>query len=191
MSDQAVIVLAAGRGTRMGTPKALMSVNNQPWWRLQTRRLSRVGMRQVWVVSDEVRAAMGEPSDATLVNGDPKAPMFSSILAGVRALVDAPPTGVFILPVDVPAPSESVWSALAGHGSEATAPVFESRRGHPVWLSWTFVADHVLPADPDARLDALVDGHLSEVAVTDPDVAANLNTPADLQAWIARAPDRI
>lgn len=191
MNDQAAIVLAAGRGTRMGTPKALMSVAGRPWWRTQTQRLTDIGVPQVWVVSDEVRASMDESIDALLVGGDSTAPMFSSILAGARALAEAPPRGVFVLPVDVPAPRPDVWTMLASAGHDAAAPTFESRRGHPVWLSWAFVESRVLRADPSARLDALVAGCIHEIAVADPDTTANLNTPDDLQSWSDRSLDRI
>ena len=49
-----VLVLAAGRGRRMGGPKALMMVEGEPWWMRQRRRIAEVGIPMTWVVSPQV-----------------------------------------------------------------------------------------------------------------------------------------
>jgi hypothetical protein len=55
--------------------------------------------------------------------------------------------------------------------------------GHPIWLSWAFVEREVLPAAPEARLDALIGQRTSYVQVDDASVAMNLNTPEEVRAW--------
>lgn len=188
-----VIVLAAGRGTRMGGPKALMDVGGRPWWQWQMERLGAAGLESVWVVSEEVLAAMeeGGPEAEWFAMGDPDEPMFDSIVTGVSALEGEPDVrGVFILPVDVPAPAPAVWQALAADASVGV-PTFESRHGHPLYLSWSWIEEHVLPVRAHTesyRLDAMIRDTLREVPVTDPDVVTNLNTLADVEAWLARRP---
>ena len=59
-----MIMLAAGRGTRMGSPKALMSVGGRAWWREQQERLTELRIASLWVVSEQVRRAMGGESGA-------------------------------------------------------------------------------------------------------------------------------
>ena len=186
-----VIVLAAGRGSRMGGPKALMDVGGRPWWQWQMERLDAAGLESVWVVSEEVRAAM-EESDADaewLAMGDPDEPMFDSIVAGVSALEDLGDVrGVFILPVDVPAPASRVWQALAA-AEPVAAPTFNARRGHPLYLTWSWVEAHVFPVRAQAdrrRLDEMIRGHVRDVPVDDPDVVTNLNRPEELAQWAAR-----
>ena len=52
-----VVVLAAGRGTRMGGPKALMEVRGRVWWRWQREWLApaeAAGATVVWLVSPVV-----------------------------------------------------------------------------------------------------------------------------------------
>lgn len=188
------IVLAAGRGTRMGVPKALMPVRGEPWWRVQARRLVRAGVPALWVVSPDVDAAMRrEPvAPGRRVLADPSLPMFASVLAGWRvAAAQSPPLShVFMLPVDVPAPREAgVYGALSGAGHVAI-PTFDGVRGHPVCLPWAWVAgalaDQVaLAADPHTlRLDELMHGGRPPtwVRVDEACVTLNINTPSDLPA---------
>ena len=109
--------------------------------------------------------------------------MFESVVAGVVALASRPPAGVFILPVDVPAPSRATLAALAGAGAVGV-PRHAGARGHPVRLSWGWVREHLLDGDPrPRRLDRLIEGVAVPVDVEDSRVLVNLNTPADLEAW--------
>lgn len=189
---RAVIVLAAGRGRRMGGPKALMTVDGEPWWRVQARRLRDAGCTPIWVVSPEVRAAIAGAPDGprALVEANPDAPMFDSLRAGVGHLGPRTPERLFVLPVDVPAPGRATWDTLATARSDGVAvPVHAGRRGHPICLAQAWV-DRVLrpafaaPPGPSVRLDGLAAPARTEVPVSDPAVVANLNTPADLATWL-------
>jgi nicotine blue oxidoreductase len=199
-----VLVLAAGLGRRMGGPKALMQVGGRPWWRVQAERLGAVGLPCTWVVNRQVEREFvgtageggeggekGEPASIVLADGH--RPMIDSILAGVRVLGDAAPAprGVFVLPVDVPVPSRAVFDALArgggGRGGAApTVPAHGGARGHPVYLPWAWVERSLL-AGPvaigglDWRLDAMIAPDARILAVDDPRVAMNINTPDDLE----------
>lgn len=192
------LILAAGRGTRLGGPKALLTINHQPWWRIQSHRLAATKVPVTWIVSDLVRAALAEHQDAPthLVRADSAAPMFASILAGLRVLAESPPQGVFILPVDAPAPEPSVWHALAAAATDAspvTIPTFQSKTGHPAFLRWSWVertlfraVDSTAPQDLAAlRLDTLIAPVAQAIPVSDPSVAVNLNTPDDLSAYLS------
>lgn len=189
-----VIVLAAGRGLRMGAPKALMMVRGEPWWRTQSRRLAQAGVHALWVVSPEVEGSMRDKPDAPVrrVISDPLAPMFASVLAGLRAAaaVSPPPAAVFVLPLDVPAPrGPDVYASLASSGCVAL-PAHAGIHGHPVCLPWSWVqatlnGSVARAAQPHAlRLDELISAGAPPaiVAVNDPCVTLNINTPADLHA---------
>jgi CTP:molybdopterin cytidylyltransferase MocA len=193
-TDQVAIVLAAGRGTRMGTPKALMAVNGEAWWARQSQRLARAGMPSLWVVSPEVRQAITSagPPGFRVVEGDPASPQFESFLVAVRALEaeeGGPPQGVYVLPVDVPAPPRRVWQELCETG-QVTVPTFQDVHGHPLYLPWEWIAE-VLKAMPDheraghLRLDTLIAPVARYLNVHEPSVAANLNTPEDVARWLA------
>lgn len=184
-----ILVLAAGRGRRMGGPKALMEVMGRPWWRWQRQRLSPVGLPEVWVVSPEVREGIARESSSTampplLIEASPDQPMFASLLAGLDAPRVRDGSGVFVLPVDVPAPRPPVWAALAKTDRPA-APRWRGCGGHPLFLPHAWVNDHLPPmTDPAGRLDRLVAPDLLPVDVDDPSVRFNFNTPADVQSWL-------
>lgn len=178
-----VIVLAAGRGVRAGGPKALHVVNGRPWWEIQRERLERVGLPVVWVVSERVRQGMGESVPERMVIADESAPMFESVLAGVRDVGRrAGASSVFVLPVDVPVPRARVFHRLTESSSPAI-PTHSGVHGHPVFIPWRFVEGHVLRAGASDRLDRLIESVRAEVDVDDPSVVTNLNTSEDFQRW--------
>ena len=181
-------MLAAGRGTRMGGPKALMRVGVQPWWRRQFDAIAALGFDQLWAISPRVRTELGESDPLPrVVEADENAPMFASVWSGLRGLLERPPTGVFVLPVDVPVASPGVWDALGARDVPAV-PVCGGRGGHPVWLPWAWIEIRVDLGryDPDARLDELTRDGRTEVAVEDEAVVTNLNTPEDVGRWLGR-----
>ena len=185
------IVLAAGRGTRMGGPKALTATPAGVWWRVQAMRLREAEVDVIWVVSETVKVAMEREKDAPerLVVSDPQMPMFASVVAGLRAVGAGLGRGVFVLPVDTPAPGPVVWGALAaGAGHAGAVPVFEGRRGHPVYLTRGFVGQVLRRCDAESdaitrlRLDEMLARGVSEVPVGDRTVAINLNTRDDVRS---------
>lgn len=201
--DCDVLVLAAGRGTRMGCPKAAMEVAGRPWCQHQIERLERVGVPALWVISSEAmglciaRRGRGR-APQRIMTGDPGAPMFASLLAGISIVWQGQGRhasgGVFVLPVDVPAPSPKVWRSLA-ESACVSAPQYQGKRGHPVFLPWPWVECLVLdgpgrwqrmglPGEP--RLNALIENEVRLVDVDDSDVIVNLNTPEDVASWLAQ-----
>jgi len=184
-----IIMLAAGSGSRMGGPKALMRVNGMPWWCWQHDRLSMLKAPATWVVSQPVHDEL-ERAGAPLkmvINPKADAPMLSSVLVGIRALAADPPGGVFILPVDVPAPDAQVWDCLDARQMPAI-PWCQGKSGHPVYLPWRWVQAMLLPLEShgDARLDSLLESDSIVVETDDADVLVNLNSPSDVQAWTDR-----
>jgi CTP:molybdopterin cytidylyltransferase MocA len=179
----------------MGVPKALMPTGAGAWWKVQAARLDGMGLGATWVVSDQVRDAIAADSGppARMVVASSSAPMFASVLLGLRSLLPEPPEGVFILPVDTPAPAAGVWRALAATRAVA-APHFEGRGGHPVYLPWTWVAamlDGPAAQAPDPaalRLDELIAAEARAVPVSDAAVVRNLNTVDDLRSYLADLP---
>lgn len=190
-------MLAAGRGTRMGGPKAAMRVGDRPWCQVQCERLEKTGILATWVVSNESLAALKSvPGAACMIArtvlADSSRPMFESLVAGVAAvrpqLGSLPPGGLFVLPVDVPAAGPGVWQTLAV-SRHVAVPAYRGATGHPVFLPWPWADQHLRVPDSsrDAappRLDHLMAPDRIVVDVDDPDVAVNLNTAEDIAAWL-------
>ena len=113
----------------------------------------------------------------------------SSLQAGWRALGPRP---VLLWPVDVPLVRASTLTALLNPPqAPICVPSYERRRGHPVILDAS-LRDPVLALDPDAPLRDLVRAHAARgqvhhVAVDDPAVRWDLNTPEDHARYVAQA----
>jgi CTP:molybdopterin cytidylyltransferase MocA len=190
-----VVVLAAGRSSRMGEPKGLVAFEGRPW--LLTQLAALEGRRVVLVLAqDGPRYHEAIPGLAQRVdvvaNPEPERGPFSSLQVGLERAGQRAPRDdgnpVFVLPIDVPAPSATVWTALeealssGGHELDAAVPVFDGRGGHPVLLAPHFQARLLGrdPASPEARLDAMLrSAHARHVPVADPRVRLNLNAPED------------
>jgi len=186
------LILAAGKGSRMGTPKALMNSGKEPWWQTQLSRLHDARIDSIWVLSPEVHTIIGAGSLApsNIVLSDSARPMFASICAGIDSLRARPPRGIYILPIDVPASRDHMlWHVLQTSSLPAT-PTFHGKRGHPIYLPWSWITsmlDPVLSRTTDLdslRLDELLKPSALEIPVNDPVIACNLNTPEDFRRFL-------
>jgi CTP:molybdopterin cytidylyltransferase MocA len=187
-----VVVLAAGRSSRLGMAKGLVVVEGVRWIVRQLEALG--GRRAVVVLSHDRERYLSEVPDLPLratiaVNPDPERGPFSSLQVGLAALAPAPAPApalapVFVLPVDVPAAAPAVWDALeealAGAAAHAAVPEHEGRGGHPVLLAASFAAE-ILARPAGSRLDEELRrrGPVLRVPVGDPRVRLNLNAAED------------
>lgn len=183
-----VVVLAAGRSSRMGEPKGLVVVDGRPWI---VRQLDALADRRVILVLGHDREryleavpGLGRSVDV-VTNPDPERGPFSSLQVGL-SVVD-PRKPAFVLPVDVPAALPGVWGALetALGQAEAAVPVQDGRGGHPVLLGPALIVRLLArPNAAECRLDEELRklaqaGRVVRVPVEDPRVRLNLNAPGD------------
>jgi CTP:molybdopterin cytidylyltransferase MocA len=157
------IVLAAGAGSRIGTPKALLSTpDGEPWVARAVGLLSSAGCDPVLVVlgasADLARDLV--PAGATVVVADDWADgMSASLRAGLSA-ADPQTDAVLITLVDLPGlPATVIERVLATAMTAGLAPdvlsqaVFEGEPGHPVLIGrshWAAVSAQ-LEGDRGAR----------------------------------------
>jgi len=160
------VVLAAGAGTRMGMPKALVVRDGVPWVARATRLLLDAGCDRVVVVLgasfDEARVSV--PTDvavSTVYNDDWSSGMASSLRAGLAAVSSTavPGDSALVSLVDTPGlPVEAARRVLATGAALARA-VYDGRPGHPVLISdahWAPISAS-LTGDQGAR--AYLDAH--------------------------------
>jgi molybdenum cofactor cytidylyltransferase len=140
----AVIVLAAGAGTRMGgVAKALLRRGEQTFLE---RIVDTADAERVIVVvgppfGDAVAAHAHALGATVIVNQDPARGMSSSINLGFAALTDV--ELAWLWPVDHPDVTRPTLDALvAALGSHAVArPVCDGRGGHPPLVRRTLFAE--------------------------------------------------
>ncbi|HYU41544.1 MAG TPA: NTP transferase domain-containing protein, partial [Vicinamibacteria bacterium] len=101
------IILAAGRGARMGGPKALLALEGETFLAGVARRLRRPGVERVTAVigheAERVRREAALPADVvTIINPNYAEGMLTSILCGLGQADAAGADAVLVHPVDHP-----------------------------------------------------------------------------------------
>lgn len=204
-----VIMLAAGKSSRLGTPKGLWQFQDAPWLMHQLNALKEAGIVKVVLVlgfqAEEYFEAIQDLHHA--LNGEfewsdglklevvnnpaPEYGPFSSLMSGILHRSN-PSEDVFVLPIDVPCANADIWELLENSGRKeerilVSVPVFNNQGGHPVWMRKSFVDRLKLLSmeDQDARLDVqiyhLPENEVARIPVYDRLTTYNLNSPEDWQ----------
>lgn len=190
-----LVITAAGRSSRMGSPKALLkTANGETLIEAHIQSFLRTGGNYVCVVEsseqreskeyDFLRDKVGGIIFA--VNADVDCTgMFESIQLGLKEILQRDVIDIFILPVDTLPFDSDVFNLLAEAVDSFTLAViseFENRAGHPVLIQRNY-ADTLCNL-PHGRLDLelrkLHPKQKKYAAVKSSGVLANLNSPAAL-----------
>jgi CTP:molybdopterin cytidylyltransferase MocA len=188
------IILAAGAGTRMGGPKALLVVPPGPIAALHVEAMRNLGCERPIIVTRPecvaaLRRVLGE--HAHVVSAETPEPAATlAVGVAVAPLADR----VIVTPVDAmpaaPATFVSLLSALDS-GALAATPVHRDRGGHPVVCCASVLASYAAHATPLRPLRVVLN-ELGEkrqrVPVDDPAVSVQLDTPDDVIATYKVAP---
>ncbi len=185
------IVLSGGASQRwQGAPKALLRIGGTPALRIILARLRAAGIRRLVVVvgpdGGAIRAGSTGPGTVAGVSWRTNPDRASGAAGSLRAgLIGIPPEARIVLwPVDHPlvAPGtlpRLLAAAAADAGAAWVQPEYRGRGGHPVVLSpaaWGRAAG--LPSGASLRsLRDSLGAAVRRVAVEDPGVTVNLNTP--------------
>jgi len=192
MRPLAGVILAAGASQRMGRPKAGLQHGGRTFFARVRDGLGAAALEPVVVVvgmhSDEVRR---DPGGArVIVNPDPSRGQLSSLKLALRHLAAAGSgaVGVVVALVDHPIVAPETIAALVRSAHTGAQPIlvptYRGRRGHPVVFMrdmWTELLD--TPDHLGARVVVRRDpSRVCEVAVDDPGILVDVDTPADLHA---------
>lgn len=192
-SSLALIILTAGRSSRMGEPKALLRFGNSTCLELAVRNAHAAGVGRVVAVighrAEEIRAAHSFTNVGVefswALNRAPESEQFESLQVGLRALERDPLDAFLFQPVDYPLVTAADIAALIKayrehEGPERVfIPTHEKRRGHPV-LCRIRMREAILELTPGRTTrDALEAGRILEVEVPGAGVIQEMNTPED------------
>ena len=190
------VVLAAGRSSRMGSPKALLDFLGLPFAVriLQALEALEVKTRVVVLGPDAPRIlpSLADHDCIIVENPEPDTGQIASFRAALTALQPLQPSAVLVWPVDLPhvrvSTVERVIEAHRRTRAPVVLPTFAERRGHPVvWASALF---EELQESPEAAHDgarAVLHKHDREVLgvpVDDPAVVDQVNTPEDYERLV-------
>ena len=197
------IVLAGGKSSRMGQPKALLPTRSPGETFLDriTRTLLDGGVDRVFVVVGADAAiitadAKPQPNVAILNNPDYERGQLTSLLTGLRRVDDAEATGVVVTLIDVPLVTcETVRALIAAHRAHQASivrPVADGRHGHPVIFHRRLFED-LRRADPATGAKSVVRARaaeIHEVQVDDEGAFVDIDTREDYERWIGPMPIR-
>jgi len=195
----AVVVLAAGWSSRMGSLKPLLPFGDRTVLGhvLDTIAVAAIGPALVVVGNEAERVSVvaKEHGATAVMNAAFATGMLSSIQAGIAAL-PATVAGVLILPVDVPLVRPRTMTRLAEVAltGEATVllPTCEARSGHPPFIHRRLFAE-ILAAAPEASLRDILKRHEAEthtVAVIDSGILRDMDYPDEYHRLLAALPHR-
>jgi CTP:molybdopterin cytidylyltransferase MocA len=189
-------ILAAGASRRMGQPKAGLRFEDKTFFVHVLEGLTTAALDPIVVVVGAQGAALtGElASSDVIVNPDPARGQLSSLNLALRHLAATRGSvhGVVVALVDHPLVAHATVAALVRAAQTAAQPIlvptYGGRRGHPV-VFMRDVWDELL-ATPD-RLGARAvvrrdPGRVCDVPVDDAGILVDIDTPADMQALLAR-----
>ena len=189
------LVLAAGGGSRYGSPKALVRLGGRLLVERAAELLAAGGCDPVVVVlgaaADQVLAAARLPRTGvrTVVNPDWPTGMGSSLRVGLAA-VPAEAEAVVVTLVDTPGlgPESVRRLVAAGDPDGAAQATYGGRRGHPVLLGRTVIAEVAAAATGDRGAGPWLAAHPERVRLVPCDGTGDprdVDVPDDLAAVVA------
>lgn len=190
LKETCLVILAAGKSTRMGKPKGLVEINGKSLIQLQAERFLKAGGEQVLFVLgyDFEKYVSHIGAHDTVLNQAPARGQFSSIQMAAEASAGLGQLGYWLMPIDTPCPHRDIFETLlkSSKGKEAVVPTFEDKGGHPIFLTPTFFkALTLFPVD--SRLDTILrlSSSVARVEVGWQGVVFNMNTPEEVAGFSA------
>ena len=180
---QLSVLLAAGGGTRMGTPKGLLRLNDMPLVVAHIRALQTVSVHVCVVIGAERLAHRAVlPPDVWIVeNPDWEHTMpADSLRLALRTLKPVGP--VLVTPVDTPVAAPEVLAALLRAPAPAVPHSPDGTPGHPVLIS-AQQALQIRQQAPDGGLRMLLQS--AQPVPVESDVHRNFNDPQAWEAYLA------
>jgi molybdenum cofactor cytidylyltransferase len=186
------VVLAAGASSRMGSDKALLPWRDGTFLSSAIRALQPA--TELVIVVAGANAALLQPiADAhaafIAVNPGPQQGQFSSLRVGLQEVLNRGRDAAIVTLVDRPAAEtetvEQIKNAFLASGETiwAAVPECEGKHGHPIVIGREMIEAFLrAPAGATAReVEHANQSHILYVPVTDPLVAANVDTPEDFE----------
>jgi molybdenum cofactor cytidylyltransferase len=200
------VILAAGESSRMGTDKALLPWPPQAAGKPSQDTFLSAAIRSLASATDFVIVVAGANESALapviyacgaslVVNPDPARGQFSSLQVGLHEVLNRGRDTAIITLIDRPPVSactiQKLRLAFEDTSSDvwAVVPEVSGRHGHPYIASRELIEAFLrAAASSNAReVEHRHETHIHYVAVDDPFVALNVNTPEDYAALASRS----
>ncbi len=189
------LILAAGEATRLGEPKAAAIAHGKTFAAHVAHALQAGGIDPILAAvgghERATRAAFGEIQGVNCFRvRHPEEGPIASMREGLANFSPTPDLrGVVVAPVDHPAILSSTIVALCQNAATTSRPIvvpcLAGQRGHPTYFAREIWAELAAPdlahgARSVVRRDP---NRVLEVAVADPGILLNIDTPESLALW--------
>jgi molybdenum cofactor cytidylyltransferase len=182
----AAVILSGGASSRMGSPKALLPYQGQPFLEhlLEVTAHRQIGARRVVLGAhaEPIVKAVNLKADEIVINHEWEKGQLSSIQAALRSLPQGT-DGILLCLIDHPLISSALIQELIEQFYKTkkpiVLPVYEGRRGHPVIFSASLYDElHRAPLETGARAVVWAHtGEVEEVQTNEEGCVLNLNDP--------------
>ena len=183
------LILAGGEGRRFGGPKAFARLpDGRTFLEACCGTLAAAGARPVAATLPSRHAGHELPGLRQIPLPGPGLDMLASLRWGLRHLFSETSwNAVVVLPVDHPLVGAPAILALAAVGAAVVVPCYNGKHGHPILLGRELAGRVARDEIAGATLrEILRTVGPVDVAVDDPGVVANCNTPEALRRWLER-----
>ncbi len=184
------IVLAAGKGERLGTIKPLVPINGEPALGRVIRSIRNAGVETIIVVlghaAETVQAQVDFSGCRVVLNPGYETGMAGSLIRGIES-VSPTADGILIFHADMPTVSEETIRAVmkrAEQGARIAAPSHRGQRGFPVFLHRSCFRELVPTLTGNVGARRYISTHAEElvlVEVDDPGAIRDIDRPEDLR----------
>ena len=192
----AAVILAGGFASRMGRCKPLLPISGISALETAATRLRAAGVREIMIVTghdgEQIAKEASRLEIRAVYNPEYKSGMFSSVVAGVKAL--SPETeAFFLLPADIPLVKPHTYRTLTEARAAARAdvvyPTFQGGRAHPPLISYS-LAEGILAWTGEDGLGGFLENSphsRAEIATGDRSVTLDMDMPDDYERLISYA----
>jgi molybdenum cofactor cytidylyltransferase len=193
------IVLAGGKSSRMGRPKALLPIGagGDTFFDRITHTLVDAGLHTIIVVvgadADAIRGSVRPIQGVRIVdNPDYEQGQLTSLLAGLRSIDLVRATAALVTLIDVPLVTAATVRTLIAvqgqHDAPVVRPVSKGRHGHPV-IFGRVLFEELQRADPEHGAKPVVRSHAAdmiEVPIDDEGAFTDIDTREEYERVIGR-----
>jgi molybdenum cofactor cytidylyltransferase len=190
----AAIILAAGRSRRMGTQKLLLPWAGKTFIEHIVDQVASAGLQPILVVIGgdaaadvlAIEKALSGRQIKLVHNPDRDAEMLSSVRCGLKAVPSDCEAALIFLGDQPTVRSELIQQLLQSYrttGRSIVVPKYGDKHGHPALISARYFAE-ILDQYDGVGLRGLMAAHpddIQEISVSDPNVIADINLPADYE----------
>lgn len=181
------VILAAGKGSRIGTPKIYLKTGGSYFIDIICENLFHAGIEKITsVISSNIDTSCFHYNDiiSWVVNLTPDLGMISSIYTGINSLPGK--IGYLIVPVDHPKILSETFRNLVqtflANSESIVIAAYKNTPGHPIIIPKS-ISDNIEKKDYKDGLRGIIHSsgsHIIYCETNDPGVIININSKEDL-----------